>query len=143
MTNLNQVMHDEDNAIGLDVVDPQGSTWKMFGDKRLLDPTDDENKARCQKAVQVSADEIFNAWLTQTAPPVDTYQAWLYAPTLASARATTQDLAPLFTFEQTPRRRVDVANRRQWNYTLDYWYLTTYTLCMVSGLWNYPITIGS
>ena len=68
-------MHDEDNAIGLDVVDSQGAKWKMYGDKRLLDSEDDENRKRCQAAVQTSANEIFAAWKSGTMPPVDSYGA--------------------------------------------------------------------
>jgi hypothetical protein len=114
----------------------------MYGDKRLLDAVNADNKTRCLRAVQVSADEIFTAWSTQTMPSISTYQAWQYAPTLTSARANNQLLAPLFTFEQTPQRRADVGHRRQWKFTLDYWYWSTYILCVKSGLWNYPITLG-
>jgi len=134
-------MHDEDNAIGLDVVDPQGAKWKMYGDKRLLDSEDDENRKRCQAAVQTSANEIFAAWKSGTIPPTESYGAWQYAPTLESARANTQELAPLFTFEDPPQRRADIKERRKWSFTSNYWYATTYAWCIASGLWKYPIHI--
>ena len=135
-------MHDEDNAIGLDVVNPDGSSWRMYGDKRLLDKANIKTLDLVTKAVQASADEIFDAWSTQQVPAPDDYQAWQYAPTLDSAGATTQELAPLFTFEDPPQRRLHLEKRREWRFTLDYWYSTTAILCSTDGLWTYPITIG-
>ena len=135
-------MHDEDNAIGLDVVNPKGSSWHMYGDKRLLDKADLENRNLVIQAVQASADEIFQAWSTQQMPAPNSYQAWQYAPTLDSARATTQALATLFTFENPPQRRLDIKKRREWQFTLDYWYSSTAIACNTSGLWKYPITLG-
>lgn len=135
-------MHDEDNAIGLEVTSPQGSpSWRMFGDKRLLDTVDKTNQNQATKAVQASADEIFQAWSTKEIPTPEKYQAWQYAPTLVSARAATQELAPLFTFEEIPQRRTAIEHRREWSFTLDYWYWSTIVAIVESNLWNYPITI--
>jgi hypothetical protein len=135
-------MHDEDNAIGLSVQNPNGTAWTMYGDKRLLDRVDVTNRNLVIAAVQTSADEIFEAWFMQRVPNPSSYRAWYFAPTLASARAYTQVLAPLFTFEAIPRRRSVIANRRQYIFTSDYWYWSTSLACATSGLWNYPITIG-
>ena len=52
-------MHDEDNAIGLDVTNLHGSpSWRMFCNKRLLDTVDETNRNLATTAVQTSADEI-------------------------------------------------------------------------------------
>ena len=136
-------MHDEDNAIGLKVVNPKGFSWRMYGDKRLLDEVDRDNRNLAVKAIQASADEIYQAWSTGKMPASDTYQAWQYAPTLESARANTQKLAPLFTFEDKPRRRADITKRRTWEFTSSYWYWSTIAECIKSGLWKYPITLGA
>ncbi len=81
-------MHDEDSAIGLDVTDPSGTLkWTMYGDKRLSDTDNQFNKSQALMAVQTSADEIFTAWSTGTVPVAGSYQAWKYAPTLASTRS--------------------------------------------------------
>ncbi|KAI9800895.1 MAG: hypothetical protein M1833_003031 [Piccolia ochrophora] len=135
-------MHDEDNAIGLSVQNPRQETWQMYGDKRLLDTVDVTNQVLVTKAIQASANEIFQAWSTKQMPTPDIYQAWQYAPTLDSARAVDQKLVRLFTFESQPQRRAVIADRCQSKFTLDYWYSTTALDCRTSGLWNYPITLN-
>jgi hypothetical protein len=135
-------MHDEDNAIGLSVRNAEGASWTAYGDKCLLDGDDQTNNDLCRKTIQASADEIYEAWVTQRTPLVSEYVVWKYAPTLESAHAGTQKLPPLFTFEDPPKRRVDVENRCDWKYTLDFWYGTTIWQCKSSGKWNYPITQG-
>ena len=135
-------MHDEDNAIGLSVPSPTGVAWSIYGDKRLLDEVNTQNKDRCAQAVQASADEIAQAWLTQLVPQPDDFRAWSIAPTLASALSKTQELAPLFLLGDKLYRRADVTNRREWKFTYAYWFATTIGLCKTSGLWNYPITLG-
>ena len=52
-------MHDEDNAIGLAVTNPNGASWTAYGDKRALDVENKENLQHCIAAVQASADEIY------------------------------------------------------------------------------------
>jgi len=87
-------MHDEDNAIGLSVKNVAGETWTAYGDKRALDLENDDNKKRCLKALQVSADKIYLAWKNMTKPSKPYYGAWAHALTLESARGQ-QTLAPL------------------------------------------------
>lgn len=136
-------MHDEDNAIGLDVVNPQGDSWHAYGDKRLLDTADTKNAELAHLAVQTSADEIYKAWTTGQVPSADNYGAWQYAPTLESAAAQTQALQPLFLNGSPVSRRADITKRRDVQRTTDYWYGTTAALCAKSGLWTYPITLGN
>jgi hypothetical protein len=130
-------MHDEDNAIGLLVKNPAGETWTAYGDKRALDLENDDNKKRCLKALQVSADEIYNAWKNKTKPSKSNYGAWAHAPTLESARGQ-QTLAPLVKDEQ---RRATIKNRRGWSFTSSWTFAGTALECKNSGWWNYPITI--
>ncbi|KAF8576928.1 hypothetical protein K439DRAFT_1655174 [Ramaria rubella] len=91
-------MHDEDCAIGIFVENPGGERWMVFSDKRGLDTVDKDNKVRCVNAVQASADEIYTGVETKQVPAPANYRAWTFAPTLESARATTQTLATLFNF---------------------------------------------
>ncbi|KAI1077784.1 hypothetical protein F5B20DRAFT_592508 [Whalleya microplaca] len=135
-------MHDEDNAIGLSVRDPSGSSWTMYGDKRLLDEVDAENNQRCSKAVQTSADEVWTAWKTKSVPEIDSFGAWKIACTLESARGV-QALTPLFKFGEGPPRRSDINNRRDTKFTTDYWFASTAAACLTSGLWKYPITLNT
>jgi hypothetical protein len=133
-------MHDEDNALGLKVWSQRngpGFPWTAYGDKRLLDKVDVSNDKICQIAVQASADEIFTAWTSQQAP---TYQTALsFTPSLAVARGNDQQVAPLFTFESTPKRRADIDKRCAWSFTSDYWYATTATLLATSKYFKYPM----
>ncbi|KAF8330643.1 hypothetical protein F5887DRAFT_974995 [Amanita rubescens] len=134
-------MHDEDNAIGLNVTNPNGDKWMAYGDKRALDEVDKKNLDLCVQAVQASADEIYKAFSTRIAPKSSNYAAWNYAPTLLSA-AGPQALAPLFELikGELERRRV-ITHRRIWDFTTDYWFWATALECKLSGLWNYPITL--
>lgn len=131
-------MHDEDCAIGISVQNPSGESWFAYGDKRALDVEDEDNKQRCLRAVQASADEIFTAWKTKVKPSKSQYKAWTHAPTLSSARGH-QVLAPLF--KPGDQRRVTIKDRRTWSFTTNWWYATTASLCQISGWWKYPITI--
>jgi hypothetical protein len=133
-------MHDEDNALGLHVTNPNNESWQMYGDKRLLSDVDKTNMTYCLAAVQASADEVYEAWKTGTIPPVESFQAWKHAPTLESARSDTQLVAPLFNFDNPPKRRADITQRCTSKYTLNYWYWSTLILIEKSGLWKYPIS---
>lgn len=132
-------MHDEDCAIGLSVRNPRGETWTAYGDKRALDSVNEANKNFCIEAVQASADEVYSAWQTKQKPARASYKAWDHAPTLASAAATSQTLAPLFMPQN--QRRLNITDRQTWRYTNDWWFATTAALCWNSGWWKYPITI--
>ncbi|KAI9888407.1 MAG: hypothetical protein M1814_000499 [Vezdaea aestivalis] len=108
-----KLMHDEDNAMGLKVVNPKGDRFTVYGDAKLFDKVSIKTKELLQIAVQVSADEIYDAWHSGTVPAVASFQALKYAPTLISARDyATQDAAPLFTFDKQPKIRVNFATSR-------------------------------
>ncbi|KAJ5964876.1 uncharacterized protein N7479_004752 [Penicillium vulpinum] len=141
-------MHDEDCAIGLNVTNSNKTSFRVYGDKRLLDKANIVTRDLCIKALQYSADEIFDAWKNKVIPT--SFQALELAPTLESSRQP-QELSPLFRLpvpsdkKQVVWRRGDIKNRRakQDDYTQDWWYLTTVNLCKSSKLWNYPITLNS
>ena len=132
-------MHDEDNAIGLQVVNPNGQSWTAYGDSRLFDKADTNNKNQCMNALKVSADEIYQTWSSKQMP--STHAAWSYAPTLESA-AGKQVLAPLF--KPNLERRKVIKLRRDWNFVEPngWWFPTTAALLKASGLWKYPIDLG-
>ncbi|KAI9157981.1 phosphatidylcholine-hydrolyzing phospholipase c [Paramyrothecium foliicola] len=134
-------MHDEDNAIGLRVRNPNGDSFTAFGDAKLLDQENQENFEYCKRAIQASADEIYEAWKKKTAPAHGDYAAWKYAPTLESANSMEQPLAPLIIKGDGPPRRSDIRKRREHKYTTDYWFATTYADIKKSGRWKYSITL--
>ena len=120
-------MHDEDNAIGLQVNDPAGESWKCYGGKRALDKANEPNLKHCVAAAQASADEIYVAYSTGKTSSPSAYAAWEMAPTLESARSPEQELAELFTSDV--KRRQDITQRRVRKFTDEWEYVTTYVAC--------------
>jgi hypothetical protein len=133
-------MHDEDNAIGLTVTNPNGATWVSHGDKKLMDADDISNANHALNALRTSVGEIYTAWSTGVAPAFGAYGAWNEAPTLQSAQSTSQVLAPLFTADEL--RRDDISNRTAWVFTSFFTYATTILQIKASGKWDYPITLN-
>ncbi|KAH8898741.1 hypothetical protein GQ53DRAFT_877865 [Thozetella sp. PMI_491] len=132
-------MHDEDNAIGLAVTNPNGASWIAHGDNYLMDTTDLDNVMHAHNALQISVAEVWNAFNLQTVQDVSTFGAWAEVPTLVSAGATTQQLAPLFRADG--ERRSDVTDRHTWDYTSWYTYLGTIATIELSDDWDYPIVM--
>lgn len=136
-------MHDEDNAIGLDVENPRGDKWRAYGDKRLADSVDKTNLEYCKEAVQKSADEIYDCWKSKQIP--SSYGVWQIAPTLASANGN-QDCCPLFVWRPNDKnkewRRDDINVRRVWKFNDSFWYWSTLSLLVASSRWKYPITLN-
>ncbi|KAI0340287.1 hypothetical protein BDW22DRAFT_1379022 [Trametopsis cervina] len=134
-----KLMHDEDSAIGFWVSDVKGETWHCYGDKRALDTENADNLKRCVAAVQASADEVYKAYHSKTAPPPSKYEVWKIAPTLESAHGMNKTLATLFTFDAG--RRQKITDRKQWQFTRNWTFWSTWLECQRSGYWKYPITI--
>jgi hypothetical protein len=132
-----KLMHDEDNAISLSVENPAGEAWTAYGDGRGLDVADSENKKRCLEALQVSANEVYNAWKTKTKPSKPNHGAWVHAPTLKSSQGP-QTLAPLV---KDGKRRATITDRRDWSFTSSWHFASTVYECIRSGWWKYPIRI--
>ncbi|KAK2043502.1 hypothetical protein LZ31DRAFT_325386 [Colletotrichum somersetense] len=80
-----QVMHSEDNELGLKVKNPAGETWIVYGDKKWLDEENVENLRRLYNALTESADEIFGAWKTRKVVDESSFRTWKHAPVLDSA----------------------------------------------------------
>lgn len=134
-------MHSEDSAIGLHVAATDGSEWIAYGDTRMLDKANDENKRRCIAAIQASVDEVFEAYHNpKMIPQAKQFRAWTFAPTLASAMSSKQQLSPLFTTDG--QVRTDIADRRTWAHhaikSTDLAVLIWHR-CASSGLWDHPI----
>jgi hypothetical protein len=65
---LANYMHDEDNKYGLEVTNPIGLTWRAFGDGHLFDENASMHRYLLNKVIQLSADSIFEAYITGTMP---------------------------------------------------------------------------
>ena len=157
-------MHDEDNAIGLQVSNPSGCTWHCYGDERLLSPVGKDNLDMCHAALCASVKEIYDAYcccrqekpeecgkekepeaLLNPAKEEEEeeeftgYAAWAFAPILSAVRQPqNQTLKPLFVLKAGQiKRRADIADRRDQRYTTHFWYSSTVVECYDSGLWDW------
>ena len=147
-------MHEEDNAIGLNVTNADGMSWRCYGDGRFLDKEDLDNKKICMKALQISADEITEAFELRRLPH-PTNQALDHAPSISSAMDRSQQkLQPLFTVNDDDRNnktilvRDDISCRREgghsampwWLFNNETaWYSEILLKCWNSGKWKEPI----
>jgi hypothetical protein len=123
---LSKYMHDEDCLYGLNVSNSRSESWKAYGDKRYFDTVDNENKWRVDEAVQISTDEIFQAFLIGTAPEPDSYTALLCLPNLKEVQDYVNNLrgntSPLFIVDEKgvwPRVDYNDLEKHKWPHT--YW----------------------
>ncbi|QXH50607.1 phospholipase [Pseudomonas fakonensis] len=128
---ISRFMHDEDSQYGLVVRNAEGEQWRAYGDKRYFDSVDVANRRQVARAVQRSADEVFEAFVSGHLPQPADYTALRLVPDLQAAE---QDLvpgnfAPLY-FQQgkTVLRRKDVNDLNDRNRTADWWGWSTYLL---------------
>lgn len=95
---LARAAHDEENHDGLHVTNARGDTWVAYGDGKELDDVNAQNFALATAAVQASADEVYQAYVTGSAA-LPSPAALQYIPTLDfTARPTPggPNHAPLF-----------------------------------------------
>ncbi|AXA23560.1 phospholipase [Pseudomonas putida] len=128
---VSRFMHDEDSKYGLRVRNAEGEQWRAYGDKRYFDSVDVANRRQVGRAVQRSADEVFQAFDKGQATSPEQYAALRLTPDLQAAE---QDLvagnfAPLYRQQgSTVLRRKNVADLNDGQYTGDWWGWSTYLL---------------
>ncbi|WP_194789014.1 phospholipase [Pseudomonas sp. UFMG81] len=128
---ISRFMHDEDSKYGLAVRNAEGEQWRAYGDKRYFDSVDVANRRQVGRAVQRSADEVFQAFADGRVPPAKDYAALRLAPDL---RAAEQDLVPgnfaplYFQDGKSVLRRKDVNNLNDRQRIADWWGWSTYLL---------------
>lgn len=128
---VSRFMHDEDSKYGLRVRNAEGEQWRAYGDKRYFDSVDVANRRQVGRAVQRSADEVFQAFDKGQATSPEQYAALRLTPDLQAAE---QDLvpgnfAPLYRQQgSTVLRRKHVADLNDGQYTGDWWGWSTYLL---------------
>ncbi len=128
---ISRFMHDEDSKYGLLVRNAEGEQWRAYGDKRYFDSVDVANRRQVGRAVQRSADEVFQAFVDGRLPLAKDYAALRLAPDLHAAE---QDLVPgnfaplYFQNGKTVLRRKDVNNLNDRERIADWWGWSTYLL---------------
>jgi hypothetical protein len=126
---ITRFMHDEDSKFGLNVRNGDGNQWRAYGDKRYFDAIDMANREQVNKAVQVSADEIFATYLSGIAPSPGSFAALKKCPDLQAALNPTGNFSPLFKIDgNTVLRRKDVNNLNDTATIDDWWGWSTYLL---------------
>jgi hypothetical protein len=114
---LAKFVHDEDSRYGLNVENERSNRWRAYGDNRYFDKENQKNRQLCEEAVQVSIQEIYQAYLTKNGAPV--FGALKLIPNLTKARdwSTNPDNRVLFHFEGAKLlERKDVNNLGDHNY---------------------------
>ena len=96
---ISRFMHDEDSKFGLKVRNAMGDQWHAYGDKRYFDAIDADNRVQVKRAVQASADEIFDTFISGVAPSPANFKAPLYVPDLNAAQNPANNFSPLFKME--------------------------------------------
>ncbi len=95
---LTRAAHNEENHDGLHVRNARGEEWVAYGDGKELDTVNAANLAMAVAAVQASADEVYQAFVTGAADAPEP-AALQYTPTLDVAARPTPggpNRAPLF-----------------------------------------------
>ena len=96
---LARAAHNEENEDGLHVQNARGDQWIAYGDGKELDDVNRPNFAKAIAAVQASADEVYQAFVTGVGTAPSPPSALQYIPTLDfTARPTPggPNHAPLF-----------------------------------------------
>lgn len=120
---ISRFMHDEDSKFGLKVRNAMGDEWHAYGDKRYFDTVDANNRAQVKRAVQASADEIFETFISGIAPSPANFKAPLYVPDLNAAQNPANNFSPLFKMEgDKVLRRKDVNDLNDKHRTDAWWW---------------------
>ncbi|TPG81457.1 phospholipase [Pseudomonas arsenicoxydans] len=126
---ITRFMHDEDSKFGLNVRNGNGDQWRAYGDKRYFDAIDSANRVQVNQAVQLSADEIFAAYLSGVAPSPGNFSALKKLPDLQAVLNPAGNFSPLFRLEgSNVLRRKDVNNVNDTATVDDWWGWSTYLL---------------
>ncbi|OYQ20006.1 phospholipase [Pseudomonas mandelii] len=126
---ITRFMHDEDSKFGLNVRNGNGDHWRGYGDKRYFDALSSANRVQVNQAVQMSADEVFAAYLSGTATVPGNFGALKKTPDLQAVLNPANNFSPLFRVEGNKvLRRKDVNNLNDTATVDDWWGWSTYLL---------------
>jgi hypothetical protein len=121
---LARFMHNEDSRYGLNVSNQQGVSWRAYGDDRYFDSVDNQNLTLVDQTVQLSADEVFQAFLSGQAPDPGSYQALSWIVDLGAVQDYedfARNNAPLFIKDDAgvwPRKGINDLSDHEWPHDL-------------------------
>lgn len=134
---LADYMHDEENQYGLHVHNLKGDHWIMYGDKTYFSKKNKADKRIIHEALQISANQIFAAYLTGNKQSDEEVLAYVPISDEDSVQGNF-DISPMFYWDSKTKkifRRKDIANLYDRHWTHSWLGLTTLIeLIRVKGL---------
>ncbi len=116
---LGHFMHNEECMHGLHVHNAQGDHWVAYGDGHYLDPENHKNLTLMQQALQMSANDVYEAFVAKQAPTI--YHELDLIPEADEIGPNgSLDIAPMFYWDPTTEqlmRRVDLKNPNDRHWT--------------------------
>ncbi|MFJ2713785.1 phospholipase [Pseudomonas sp. NPDC087346] len=119
---ITRFMHDEDSKFGLNVRNGNNEQWRTYGDKRYIYAIDSANRIHANEAVQLSADEVYAAYLTGNYPIPSSYAALKKLPDLQAVLNLETNFSPLFRLEDGKLLRRKNVNNLNDTETVDKWW---------------------
>lgn len=130
-------MHDEESAYGLHVHNQRGDHWVAYGDRYYLDSRNQRNLVIMQEALQVSVDQVYQAFLTKQIPGNPEQILLLPQVDESGGSNTKQDIAPMFYWDSNTNllmRRLNLRDPYDAEWTSDWFGWST--LALLKGVEN-------
>lgn len=129
-TLLSNYMHNEENKYGIHVHNELGDHWIVYGDYSYFNPFNQTNQQMLLKALQQSADEIFDTYNTGIIP--NKSKVLQLVPHQDPINDENNlDIAPMFYWDDQSNqlfRRVDISNPYDKHWTNSWWGWSTLLL---------------
>ncbi|KGP63073.1 phosphatidylcholine-hydrolyzing phospholipase [Legionella norrlandica] len=127
---LSNYMHNEENKYGVFVSNKLGEQWRVYGDYSYFNPFNQTNQQVLLRALQASADEIFEAYYTGVLPKK--YQVEEMIPHITQLNdENNMDIAPMFYWDNQSKqllRRTNLTNPYDKHWTNSWWGWSTLLL---------------
>ncbi|CEG57997.1 conserved exported protein of unknown function [Legionella fallonii LLAP-10] len=127
---LSNYMHNEENKYGLYVHNAQGDRWRVYGDFSYFNPMNEINRQMLLKALQRSADELFEAY-NSGAIPVQSSVLTMVPHAEPFNADDNLDITPMFVWDEESKqllRRTDLSNPYDRRLTSNWWGWSTLIL---------------
>lgn len=124
---LANYMHNEENKLGLHVHNDLGEQWMVYGDYSYFNPYNQTNQQMLLKALQQSADEIFETYYTGVIPDKNIILG-MVPQVEPSTSENNMDIAPMFYWDKHRKelyRRADLSNPYDHHWTNSWWAWST------------------
>ncbi|MFO8874684.1 hypothetical protein SC743_10035 [Legionella pneumophila serogroup 1] len=127
---LSNYMHNEENKYGIHVTNNLGEQWMVYGDYSYFNPFNQTNQQMLLKALQASADEIFEAYYSGVLPEKNQIEDMIPHITKLNDE-NNMDIAPMFYWDKENKqllRRTNLTNPYDRHWTHSWWGWSTLLL---------------